>query len=800
MSADLRHVHPSLNSQSFDYFTQFLPFANNSTSKSLCSVNSNERPKVTVGLSRIIKNQQGYALKGFSSRFCRLFLVKVMKLLGCRETAFGFFKLAFRDDSEGIVKSCCIAAHFLAGYNLHRSIDLVGFMWRGHCEYDSDFSFLDTLMRGFLNAEMGAEALEVVSRMREVGLKPSLSAIAILLRLLIRIGDYGSVWKVFRGMLWKGPHPCNYTFNMMILGFCRKGLITVGESLLHVMWKFQCDPDVITYNILINANCERGQADDALHWVHLMIARACKPSTVTFSTVINALCKEGNMKQRVSPDGITFNILIAGHYKYGREEVGDHLLKDISVSGLLPDSSLYDIMVSGLCWAGRLDSAIEFLEGTLGKGLPLTCSRVGLEQKAHKAYKFMITFGVTPLSSTCSSLLMGLSKKGNLQEAREFLCKVIEKAFPIKKAAFTVLLDGYFRIADLNGAQNLWNAMERRGICPDVVAFSAFINGLCKAGLVEEAYDIFLDTSRRGFVPNNFVYNSLIGGFCNCRKLSYALKLERDMRQKGLLPDIFTTNMIINGFCKQGRMKSAIDTFVDMYRTGLTPDIVTYNTLIGGYCKAFDMVGADEFLYKMCASGCEPDITTYNICVQGFCSSRKINRAVMMLDELVSRGVVPDSVTYNTMMNGAYVDMLDRAMILMAKLLKLAFLPNTVTINVLLSQFCKQGMPEKAFMWGQKLSEFSTCFDEITYILLDRAYHNLQEDSEISSGTAENSLFLDFVMYITGNKIEVATIRKKQKAAGLMVSRETDHSRGRDRRANENRQDKGDGRESGLRL
>ncbi|TQE06353.1 hypothetical protein C1H46_008061 [Malus baccata] len=372
MSADLRHVHPSL---------KFLPFANNPTSKSLCSVKSNERRKVTVGLSRIIKNQSGYALKGFSRG----------------ETAFGFLKLAFRDDSEGIVRrSCCIAAHFLAGYNLRflaqdvvsfviarigpsRSIDLVGFMWRGHCEYESDFSVLDTLMRGCLNAEMGAEALEVVSRMREVGSNPSLSAIAILLR---------------------------------------KGLITVGESLLHVMWKFQCDPDGITYNILINANCERGQADDALHWVHLMIARACKPSTVTFSTIINVLCKEGNMVEArkifygipdmgispsttiyntmmdgyvkardigqanmiyeemrnkgISPDGITFNILIAGHYKYGREEDGDRLLKDISVSGLLPDSSLYDIMVSGLCWAGRLDDAIEFLEDTLGKGLALS--------------------------------------------------------------------------------------------------------------------------------------------------------------------------------------------------------------------------------------------------------------------------------------------------------------------------------------------------------------------------------------------------------------------------------------------
>ncbi|KAI5350471.1 hypothetical protein L3X38_003362 [Prunus dulcis] len=203
MSADLRRMHPSLkvhyhtfsstrtlitSSRSFDYFTQFLPFANDPSSKSLSSINSNERRKVTVGLSRLIKKQQGYALKEFSRRFCPLLLAQVMKLLGSRETAFGFFKLALRDDSEQIVRSCCIVAHLLAGENLRflaqdvvscviakiepsRSRHLVGFMWASHCEYESDFSVLDTLMRGFLKAEMGLEALEIVSRMRKVGVK-----------------------------------------------------------------------------------------------------------------------------------------------------------------------------------------------------------------------------------------------------------------------------------------------------------------------------------------------------------------------------------------------------------------------------------------------------------------------------------------------------------------------------------------------------------------------------------------------------------------------------------------------------
>ena len=70
-------------------------------------------------------------------------------------------------------------------------------------------------------------------------------------------------------------------------------------------------------------------------------------------------------KKGVSPDGITFNILVAGHYRFGREEDGDRLLRDVSISGLFPDSSLYDISVAGLCWAGWFDEAMEFLENLL---------------------------------------------------------------------------------------------------------------------------------------------------------------------------------------------------------------------------------------------------------------------------------------------------------------------------------------------------------------------------------------------------------------------------------------------------
>ncbi|KAF8380625.1 hypothetical protein HHK36_028114 [Tetracentron sinense] len=814
-----RNCSSSFAAQNFDFLDQFSPFANVG---SPCMINSNERRQIVVGLSKMIKQGQGYVLKGFSPGFCPSFLVRIMKFFDNRRTAIAFFKFAFRDDSNSTINLCCVAAHLLAAEELRylsqdvlscviarigpcRSKEMVGLMWSDHHVYESDFSVLDSLMRAFLNVDMVTHALEILCRMREEGVRPSSSAINILLKSLLRKGDYGSVWKLFRDMVGKGPHPSNFTFNAMVLGFCRKGYLRIGESLLHVMQRFQCEPDVYTYNIVINAYCINGRSSDALAWIHWMIGMGCRPSLVTFGTVINALCKEGNlveartlfdgvrevglspntimyntlidgyvkageisqansiyeeMRERgIAPDGVTLNILVAGCCKYGREEDGDRLVRDVSMSGLLPDCSLSDFTIAGLCWASRLDEAMEFLQDMLGKGVPPTVvafnsiiagySKARLEDKAFEAYRVMVEFGLTPSSSTCSSLLLGLSKKGRLKEAGELMDKMIEKGFTLNKVAFTVILDGYFRIGDTMGAQRLWDEMERRGISPDTVAFSAFIDGLSKAGLMDEACKSFVEMSRRGLVPNNFTYNSLIGGFCNCGRLSEALKLEREMRQRGLLPDIFTTNIIINGFCKQGRMKSANDTFMDMHRSGLTPDIVTYNTLISGYCKAFDVVNAEDFVSKMCASGWDPDITTYNIRIHGYCSIRRMSQAVKMLDELVSVGVVPDTVTYNTMMNGVCGDILDRAMILTAKLLKMAFIPNVVTINLLLSHFCSQGLPERALMWGEKLSQISFSFDHVMYKILDRAYRDIQEDAKIPKETSGKSLFLDFLMYIT---------------------------------------------------
>ncbi|XVF33671.1 hypothetical protein REPUB_Repub17cG0188100 [Reevesia pubescens] len=125
---------------------------------------------------------------------------------------------------ESTSRSSCTVAHNLAAQNFRfLAQDVVS--WE--------------IRRIGGSRNMDSQAMRILSRMREMGMKPSSSAMTILFELLLRVGDYGSVWKLFRDMIRKGPCPSNYNFNAMILGFHRKGHIRIAESLLNVMGEVQ---------------------------------------------------------------------------------------------------------------------------------------------------------------------------------------------------------------------------------------------------------------------------------------------------------------------------------------------------------------------------------------------------------------------------------------------------------------------------------------------------------------------------------------------------------------------------------
>ncbi|WOL09561.1 pentatricopeptide repeat-containing protein [Canna indica] len=752
-------------------------------------------------------------------------LARLLHSFPHHRTALAFFAAAIPDLSAATVSCCCDAAHLLVSTGdpaltilaQHLLADLLGrveprrgaelIYWTYRHQFlRSNYSALHLVLRSFLNAGMASEALDVVERIRSLGKTPSLTALAILLRLLFRRGDSSKAWKLFKDMVGRGPRPSSMTCNAMILGSCLKGHVRVGEGILQLMPRLQCESDACSYNILMKAHCVYGQSSCAFELFDVMLSSGCAPSVVTYNILIDALGHEGRMeearklfedmeKEGIQSNTITYNILIDGYVKAGQIDKANLLYRQMKEKGYMPDCYTFNILVSGYykfrrdweregellfddllkpescshgamldvflsraCWDGRLDDARELLVSAIEQGLEVSAagfnsviasfSKEGFEEEAFHLYQTMMDVGLSPSASTCNSLLIGLCSRGRLQNARELIDKMVERGFHVNVSAFTIYIDACFRLGDPQGAMRCWNELENQGIQVDVIGFSAYINGLCRANCIDEAVEAFQEMSSRGLFPNNFTYNSLISGLCRVGNVAEALKLEREMRQNGLIPDIFTRNIIIDGFCRQGRMKIAHSVLMDMYTNGLEPDVTTYNTFINAYCRAFDMDNAVSFSKKISSDGLKPDIFTYNIWIHSFCSRLMMNQTMKTLDELILTGLIPNTTTYNTLMNGICYDVLDRAMILTGKLLKMAFVPNVVTVNLLLSHFCKQGLAWRALMWGERLTEVSFTFDDATRNILERAYRDVKDGAEIPTESGKG-LFLEHLMHVT---------------------------------------------------
>lgn len=650
-------------------------------------------------------------------------------------------------------------------------------------------------------------------------------------------------------MFQRGPLPTALTFNTMINGFCLSGSPEIGESLLWIMPRYHLQPDSCSYNVIIKSYFKAGRSKEGFDSIEYMDSSLeCRPNIVTYNITVDFFCQQGRMEEarrvfdeihqvglsyntisynvllngyvkagRIDeafsvysklmanndnsschghvknwPDCYTYNILVAGYYKFRKEHEVDMLLNDVLrleiFSGNSSSSATteFEVIISRLCWDGKLDEARIVLTQIVDDGeIPSILAfnaviagygRIGCLEEASEVYCVMRKAGLTPLPCTFGYLLLGLCRYGRMKEAEDLFGRMVELGVRPDKSVFSTLIDGFFRIGDVTSAIHIWKEMSSTyKIAPDVVIFSAFINGLCSNQnsnsdyFLEEAEAVFNEMLSKGFVPNNFVYNSLIRGFVRIGNFDKVKKCEDMMKIGGLSPNAFTNNILINGFCKAGRIEQAVSIFRSM-SSKQPPNIVTYNTFISTYIKSFDMDSAITFVNLLLMSGdggATPDITTYNIWIHRLCVSHVMSRAVRIVDDLIPLGIVPDIFTYNIILNGICMDGVSgRALIVAAKLIKMTvfFVPSIVTVNILFSHFYKNGMSRRALMWADKLNEAGFCFDNISLQILEKAYIDVVggsygQSEEWGSGGCDRMLLLDFFMQVIFDRIVSGTVQ-----------------------------------------
>ncbi|XP_057831695.1 pentatricopeptide repeat-containing protein At1g03560, mitochondrial [Cryptomeria japonica] len=411
------------------------------------------------------------------------------------------------------------------------------------------------------------------------------------------------------GNLENGENPKSklelYACNILMKNFGRTGMVEEAWDIWHAMKENGIKPEIFTYNCLIDALVNGDCVERAERILEMMI-------------------EEGRVGCRVGPDVVTYNMIIKGVCKAGRLEAAMDYLRQMEVNQCFPDQITYLTLMQAFHAEGRFEQTLSLFQEMPDRKLAIP---------SH-AYNLVIC---------------GLCNEGRPYEGNKLLGDMLRKECKPNLAIYTTLIDSFFKVGDKENALKLLEQVQERGYKLDKFTCSTVVNGLCKVGEVEQAWDFLERSQVLGLDVNAFSYSAIIDGLSKAGKIGEAEKVFRAMSERGCAGDVCCFNAIIDGLCKAAELQKAMRILCRMEREGCEPTVYTYTILIDGHFKVRNSEAALKLWDEMIDRGISPTAVSFRTLSTGLCLSGNVTRACRILDELATMGVVPDT---------AYADMI----------------------------------------------------------------------------------------------------------------------------------------------
>ena len=128
-------------------------------------------------------------------------------------------------------------------------------------------------------------------------------------------------------------------------------------------------------------------------------------------------------------------------------------------------------------------------------------------------------------------------------------------------------------------AQELFSAMPRWSLAPNVITYNAMIRVYAQNFCCRMGEQIYLEMQRQGVAPDLGTYNALIRAWGTIRP-ARALEVFESLEGRGLAPSVFTYNALLS-VCEEDRLQTlALEVFHRMAQRGVEPNVITCSTLI----------------------------------------------------------------------------------------------------------------------------------------------------------------------------------------------------------------------------
>ncbi|KAK6118348.1 hypothetical protein DH2020_047919 [Rehmannia glutinosa] len=428
-----------------------------------------------------------------------------------------------------------------------------------------------TVVRGFGRARMIREVIRVLDLLPKFGrAAPSLKLLNTILDVLVK-EDIDIAREFYRKkIMGSGVKGDDYTYGILMKGFCLTNRIGDGFKLLQVMKSHGVKVNVVVYNTLIYALCKNGKVGRARSLTNEME----EFSDVTYNILISAYCNDNNLVQALV------------------------MMEKCFSNGFVPDIVALTKVVEILCNAERISEAVEVLERAEKKG------------------------GILDVVAY-NTLLKGFVKAKKVKAGFGFLKQMEMKGCLPNTETYNVLIKGFCESDMLDSALDMFDEMKRVGVHWDSVTFETLIYGFCSAGRTKDGFKIFelMHDGRRGYSHRISPYNSILYGLYKENYPDKALEFLNYMRN--LFPHAAHRSLAILKLCKENNIDEAKQILDEMIEKGDIPSAPVYASLIREFCINGRMKEGVEVMNEMIGHGYIPIASTFNALIGGFCRQGK---------------------------------------------------------------------------------------------------------------------------------------------------------------------------------
>ncbi|KAG2617366.1 hypothetical protein PVAP13_3NG180335 [Panicum virgatum] len=508
-----------------------------------------------------------------------------------------------------------------------------------------------------------------------------------MLSMLVRFGETWQAWRVFAKM----PERDVFSWNVMVGGYGKAGLLEEALDLYHRMMWAGLTPDVYTFPCVLRS-C--GGVPD---WrmgreVHAHVLRFWFGGEVD---VLNALmtmyakCGDAAAARKVFDsmtimDCISWNAMIAGHFEndisFAKEMHGLAVKRGFATDVAFCNSLIQMYASLGMMGQARtVFSRMDTRDAMSWTAMISGYEKNGFPDKALEVYALMEVNNVSPDDITIASALAACACLGRLDVGVKLHELAESTGFMSYIVVANALLEMYAKSKHIDKAIEVFKCMPEK----DVVSWSSMIAGFCfnhrnfealyyfrhmladvkpnsvtfiaalaacaATWALRSGKEIHAHVLRHGIESEGFLPNALIDLYVKCGQTGYAWAQFCAHGAK----DVVSWNTLLAGFVAHGHGDTALSFFNQMVKTGECPDEVTFVALLCA-CSRGGMVSEGwELFHSMTEKySIVPNLKHYACMVDLLSRVGQLEEAHNFINEMP---IAPDAAVWGALLNGCRI-------------------------------------------------------------------------------------------------------------------------------------------------